>query len=537
MDTVIQTPDYTYWNSQNTLDWQLALRNNTTFSWSFDTANNSTFTLTGNTYTLTIPSLNKIFSLWIDWNNKIFYPSSYTTLTTDLQNWLGDNYSIVYTSWWVYDISRIDTLAITRTSPNLVRFVSITNYDSITKIDLIIDWTSYTLDWTVYPSLNDAINHIISLFPVNTYYAMYENFWLVIARVDWTIPTIIKTQYNKYTYLTWFFVWNTPNSWQGWLWSDVTVDWTTYRTYGTGWRPFQGDWIVPWLLWTRNNTNTNTWWTTEIWNTAAAWPIVTMLNSWQIASITKTSNCTATRWIIKNSWWTIVATATFSWNTATFSSPYSVTAWQQYYFQADSNGGTYTREYISNSSTCPAPDFVFPWYTANIITVTINLVSPITWYTKSLYWTSWNYYYLNINKNDYTTITTTINNHYNWWFWDDSNFLDNQQTNHLADATTTTYTEITITLTSLTNSYYIPFQFYAKKIIFNAISSWWTSEWAREVNSQSCTSKYSTTTIFVPNKIFQTDTNNYWNVLSVTKKWMILNWNTNTSNKINFICS
>jgi hypothetical protein len=526
------TDVYTPWQTKQQLEIWKEVLPASIYEWFIDTSDS--YTTINNSYSFTISSVNKIISIWIDWVNKTFNITSYSSFLTNLQNWLWVNYTVTNPSWWNYVILRNDWRSITKTSPNLVRKVSLSSFDTISIIDLIIDWTTISLNWATH-SWNSwtAFTYLITQLPWWVHYAMVEWADLIIARIDWAIPVITETLYNKYTYDYLFYDWDTPNSWQGWLYSDVTIDWTTYRTNWTEARPFEWLWLVAWLMWEQT-----TYWsslpTTEAWNTSAFWPLVTMLTSWSIKSITKDSNSTATRWIIKNSSWTIVATATFSWNVATFSSPYAVTAWNQYYFQADSNGSTYTRAYTTSSSTVPWANFVFPWNVSNITAVTMNVSSPTTWYTKS---NSWLHFY--INKNDYTTITWSILNHYNGGYWDDSNFLSITTTNHQATSTTATYTEITITLTnSWWNYYYIPaYLRNIKKITFEAVWNNWNSSWEWTRESQSCIARYSSNTYNVSDKIFKTDASNYWNIVSVWIWYFILEHSTTVSNKINYICT
>ena len=69
------------------------------------------------------------------------------------------------------------------------------------------------------------------------------------------------------------------------------------------------------------------------------------------------------------------------------------------------------------------------------------------------------------------------------------------------------------------------------------LSSVWQSEWVYENREQTCTVKYGTTVERVSDKIFKTDGSNYGNILSIKKDWFIINWTTNTSNKLNYTCS
>jgi hypothetical protein len=68
-----------------------------------------------------------------------------------------------------------------------------------------------------------------------------------------------------------------------------------------------------------------------------------------IVSVTKSSTCTATKAYIKTDTWnTILATATFIWNIATFATPYSFNINDYFRIEADNNWASYTCHYKSS---------------------------------------------------------------------------------------------------------------------------------------------------------------------------------------------
>lgn len=392
-------------------------------------------------YTLTFSNINWIpFSIRLDWTSKVYKITTVDedTAKADLRTALiADFPALTFSAWTWSAITVTKGSSFEITNPYLVKKITIWSWSIEKSFDITIDWVTKTVAPWLYSTYWDIFTYLSTQYWAYYWYNNWD--WsFLFSKTDSTDCTYLVTNKTTYSYDYLFYEWDTPNSWQGWLWSEVTIDWTTYKTYWTEWRPFKWSWLIAWLLWSQT-TYWNSLATTDPLNTLPAWPLVTMLTSWSITSFTKSGNSTVTRAIIKNSWWTIVATATFSWNTATFATPYSVSAWQQYYFQADSNWATYTRAYTTNPSTVPWANFVYPWYTANITAVTMNVNSPTTWYTKS---SSWLHFY--IKKTDYSQITWSINNRYSGWFPDDNNFLS---------ITTNTFIS-TVSIANNTNSLY-----------------------------------------------------------------------------------
>lgn len=552
---------YSLWETKEQLTIWNEVAKPKELTWTIDTAS---ATLADRVYTLSVANPDwKIFSLWIDWMEKTFKiwyfantPLAYSTLETQLQDWLWIDYTVTYVSWTNYSISKYDWSVVSISHPNLVRTITLTWFDTISKIDVIVDWVTVTLNWPTHSwSASAAITYLESQLSTSLYYMNDDSNVLTIARKDWAIPTITEIQYNLYTYRVNYITTDTPSSWQYWNYTITTIAGSDFYTYGSQGRTFQWDRIVR-NLWWWTETATDTYDTTSATTTAYSRYIVPFID-WKLTTVLKDSLCTATRCILKQ-WWTTLATTTFSWNTATFN--YTLSKGVTYTIESDNSWATYNWRYKANWSaitndyfTLNAPDSS-QW---NIVTVNMDFVYPSpytlsTQFNKSSWWSDstwnsantavyyWQTHYLYINKSDYSSISFSSLNHYTvpWTYPDDSSNYSLTTTNHLADTTVATLTEISITLTLSTNNYFIPCAMNIKKIEITAVSSWWNSAWVwtyREWNS--CTAKYGTTTAFVDNYIFKTDASNLWSVVWTRTNWFLMTWTTNTSNKLDYICT
>lgn len=79
--------------------------------------------------------------------------------------------------------------------------------------------------------------------------------------------------------------------------------------------------------------------------TALRWFKMLQNLPWTISSITKNASCTATRAVIADSAWTILASATFVWNVATFATPYYIASWTIWRALCDNSWASYTATY------------------------------------------------------------------------------------------------------------------------------------------------------------------------------------------------
>lgn len=438
--------DYNYWQTQETLTIWNEVSKLKTKNWIIDTADS--FSSVDNSYSLFVANPDwAIFSLWIDWMIKTFkiwfYWNTllaYETLETELKNWLWIDYEVNYISWTEYSISKTNWESIIKTSPNLVKNITLNNFDTISIIDIIIDWLTVSLNWlTHWWNSLTALNYLVTQLP-SIYYTSVNSNILTIARIDWAVPVISKNLYNRYDYLLQTRSTSIFTSWDKVDFLQSTIDSSVFS------------YTYPWTSFSYTFINVPLW--------SQSW-----LNKYNI-------------------YWTIL---------------FDIIYW--------SLSGSYTKSAISSISTSWID---FWWYQATITK---------SWYTQ-IVWPDFKY---------------KIN-----WLWTEISWTQISiiENNHLADIVIATYTKISITLTLWVNNFFIPCAMNIKNIEITAVSSVWSSNWVRNyIDWNSCTSKYGTTTEFVNNYIFKTDNNNYWEIVSVRSNWFVINWNTNTSNKITYTCT
>jgi len=520
------------------------------------------------TYTLTVPNPDwKIFSLGIDWMERTFKIGffnntalAYSTLETELQTWLWENYTVVYVSWTTFNISKYDGSAIVKTSPNLVRNVTITGFSIYTRITIIVDWVSVLLDWATHSwNVSTALDYLKTQLSASIYYMGADWINFIIARKDWVLPVISQTQSNIYQ--IWYYYYDTPSSWMYWDYTNTTIAGNSFYTAWSKWRPFYWDRIL------RNIagftvTNVNTWSMIDTTSeNTFRWVRILVNTTWTLKSITIVSWVTATRAILQDDSGTQLATATISWWVATFN--YPVTQGTYYRIWVDSSGAYYTTKYQGNwtwtTINAEYCNYVSWIWLFSIYSIDIEAKMDLTGYTilwkefnkstgwNDSTWTIWNesayydrYHYLYLIKNDYWTISiNSVNTYTNpWSFPNDSYWFTLLNIWTATTSTVTTYTEITITNALSSNGYYIPVWFNSSKIEITAEStawrSTWTWEWWAKRWVQSCNSSVSW---FVSDKVFQTSGTNYGNVTKITRAWFYMNWTTDTANKLLIKCS
>ena len=461
------TDVYTPWETKEQLNIWDEVAKPWVFTWNIDTATISV--TTDNIYNLSVANPDwKIFSIWINWawilqekTFKIWFfgntPLAYSTLETELTDWLWEDYIVTYVSWTNYTIQRLDKQVLSETSPDLVRDITISNHndDGTTKLDIIVDWVTVTLEWNLWGL--DPAAYLESQLSTSLYYMLDDTaIVLTIARKDWAIPVITQTTYNRYTYLVESVrndtTWNpiSTNLWGSWGTSKVkiyeyktTIDSVDYAHVVSTW--------LTWTAWTYNYTATN------IANISDS----NEFSDWAVLLDITYSDLGA--------WYTLW---TINWPYGTFSNQYDY---------------TYNRTNYAQSTFSNASRYVLDSW--------LSLVVHDTW-----------------------TFTIT-------------------ETNHLASMAVTIHTEIAITLSLTSNNFFVPVWIRYTKIVISAISSWGSSEGIYELRSQSCTAKYWATTEVVTGKIFKTDANNYWDIVLIKRWWFVINFTTNTSNKLAFTCS
>lgn len=129
------------------------------------------------------------------------------------------------------------------------------------------------------------------------------------------------------------------------------VGYSTNNTSTRSTRYYNGSIWNVWT-WTLLADTRPTWPYTNQWGiTESNWYRMRALNDLYIISVTKPSDVTATRArIISDTWSTTLATATFVWDVATFSTPYYFTTNTYFRIEYDNSWWTYTRYRITASS-------------------------------------------------------------------------------------------------------------------------------------------------------------------------------------------
>ena len=409
----------------------------------------------GKIFSMTINGQSKTFMIGFFWNSAL----AYSTLETELQTWLWVDYIVNYDTGTFFNISRVDGTAITYSNPNLVRNIALSGWNEHARIDIIIDGTTYSILGTSYATSTLALDYLVTTLTGSTYFVTRESTNLVIARKDGAIPTITKTQYNRYTYnITGrdSTLWPTSADLWGSNWS---TDAKAYRSRVTIWG----------ITYTYTLSSGITWSTIDVTYTA--------------------SNPSFWSWDIRNT--------DYRWS-ALVDYFYSQISW------------TYTTSNFSYTSISwtDRDIFSFDFYNSNR-----------TQHLKTNF-------EIDYVKDSWLGIVTSTD--YNW--------VDLIETNNLADITVTTYTEISKTFTTLSNNFYIPTYNIPNTIRITAVSSVGNSTGEYKRREQSCTAKYGTTTEVVADKIFKTNASNFWNIVLIKRWGFVINWTTNTSNKLDYVC-
>ena len=145
---------------------------------------------------------------------------------------------------------------------------------------------------------------------------------------------------------------------------------------------------------TNDATETLSDWPSSTQSTDRGYKILTK-NNLILKSVTKDTQCWATRALVKSNWWAILATASFSWNVATFTSMISLTDATNYRLELDDNGNNYAAKYDTSPVTpinrtnvtfvCGSEEWVDKASSYNIISIStaIAVWLPYMIYTSS----------------------------------------------------------------------------------------------------------------------------------------------------------
>ena len=207
--------------------------------------------------------------------------------------------------------------------------------------------------------------------------------WLPTGSALWTatIPNASITGTKQDLAVVWDSVFTRPDEWTEILFvfrqtSDTVNGSNYFRVYYDAnntttryWLFYDGaDWVDNGTARSSevNQAGVASLWSSSSWNTLSRWNRFAATNNIRITKINKHASCTATRAVIRDTWWTILDTASFIWNVATLSSSLEIWSWVWFRVEVDSNWWTYVDRYWVSS---------FPIYNAYI-----------TWITSSLNW-------------------------------------------------------------------------------------------------------------------------------------------------------
>ena len=209
-----------------------------------------------------------------------------------------------------------------------------------------------TIDWSWNPTgtlVNANANSVVTSASLTT------------SLVDTTVTfwgNFIIPKWQKYAVVL-NAVWDVVN-WTNyfWVWC-VLKNTTTQQAKRWNWSSYST--II-------NNITDNAWWlTTTASSTSSDWQRILVNKNIFITQLVKVSACTATRARIFLNWWWLLATATFSWDIATLSTPLYAWVWTSLRVEYDNNWSTYN----SRNSTPGA--WIFPaWTNVSYIIWSVN---------------------------------------------------------------------------------------------------------------------------------------------------------------------
>jgi len=532
----------------------------------------------------TIPEVNNIYNLNLsnpDWEvlsmtfNGVDYTFkvwpfanetlAYETLADEIQTVLWETYSVEYIGSGNITIVEENEKPITYSNPNLVRDISFSWWFSRTAATITIDGVDVFIDWQDYSNANTALNYFTSQIDSETYYFTVASWDAIqLARKDATLPVILIVYADRYTYDMQYRNWDTPFNERRWTETITTIDGVSTTTPWFDTRNFKWDHIirnVTWLSEEITSTYPEDLNIDDFTRTDFRWNTMTPTVKLNLNSLTKNGDTTATRAVIRNNSGTILHTANFVWNEATFN--VVLEANTTYQIGADSNWAWYIPSYRSNL------DEPYNWWGGTIVwdnfsssdryyciqSATYDVLSEYTGYNFSAQYDSSDWpdslwkplnatsqyfdrlHNVSFFKDDYSqVIATSVTNYSDGYTdaWKAYSFLEvnNQPTILNGD-----YTPPTQTFSRSSNNYFIQTNSAPVRIEIEARSANGNSYGQMIRGEQECTAQYGSTTEIVPWKIFKTDENNSWDIVALKRGWFVLNWDTTTSNKLNWTCT
>jgi len=316
--------------------------------WSGNTIDNSqTYELTTQWETVTIKIASSIFAKVTATSNK---PTPSPVVASTKSTFVaGEN----ITAW---NALALDDFTISTFSSSTD--ISKASNNKRTALKIVWSWVSWNIlklilkkTWTPTQNLNIRIETDNAWEPSWTLVDINAIWSILQSSLTTSLAETSITLSWSITLTNWATYWVILNNWTYW---SETIDWTNYysiwynvvnnKTYAI--YTLVADWIdnnqfiadVPTSMWAQ---------------TYRTWIKVTATSDTFVSFLTKHSSVTATKAYITDSSLNVLVSANFSWNIATFSSPYLLQNWVTYYLLVDNNWGSYTPYWNWWGSTFP----------------------------------------------------------------------------------------------------------------------------------------------------------------------------------------
>jgi hypothetical protein len=109
----IQTPDYSYWTNQNTIDWQIAIRNLSTWWWQYYCefkTKSSWIWVVSYTWIWFTPKLVKITATYASskWSQS-FWVATTTANQSAIWNFFNPDWTTTYSTWEIIQVRNNDS--------------------------------------------------------------------------------------------------------------------------------------------------------------------------------------------------------------------------------------------------------------------------------------------------------------------------------------------------------------------------------------------------------------------------------------------
>ena len=226
-------------------------------------------------FSFSIDGIDMVFSIGNFWGNPTL---AYEKLETQLQEQLWDIYTVEYVWSGDFTIVKQFEKTVSFSELDLVRTITLTDWDNLSIIDITIDWVTISIDWQNESTANDALDYFTSQIDSSLYYYSNSSWWAIqIARKDTSIPVISFSTTDRNTYRLSYEYSDTPSTWQFLDYVDTTIDALTVRyTEQVTSRAYYWNQIIDNLRWERSESSTFIW--SEVTRTPWDWLWIRILN-------------------------------------------------------------------------------------------------------------------------------------------------------------------------------------------------------------------------------------------------------------------